>query len=60
MDMLIEDILVVELKVTDRVQPVHEAQLLSYLKLTNKHLGLLLNFNVPVLKNGIKRIVNNL
>jgi len=60
MDILVENTLIVELKVTDKVLPVHEAQLLSYLRLTERRLGLLLNFNVPVLKDGVKRIVNNL
>jgi len=59
-DVLIEGSVIVELKVVDRLLPVHEAQLLSYLRLTGKRLGLLLNFNVPVLKDGVKRIVNNL
>ncbi len=60
MDLLVEDRLIVELKVVDRLLPVHEAQVLSYLRLTGKRLGLLINFNVAVLKDGIKRIVNNL
>lgn len=60
MDILVENLIVIELKATDKILPVHEAQLLSYLRLTSKHLGLLINFNVPVLKSGVKRIVNNL
>jgi GxxExxY protein len=60
MDILVENILAVELKVTENLLPVHEAQLLSYLKLSDKRLGLLLNFNVPVMKSGVRRIVNNL
>ena len=60
MDLLVGNRLIVELKVVDKLLPVHEAQLLSYLRLTNKRLGLLINFNVAVLKNGIKRIANNL
>ena len=60
MDMLVEDIVAVELKVAERILPVHVAQLLSYLKLSGVKLGLLLNFNEPVLKHGIKRVVNNL
>jgi GxxExxY protein len=49
--------LVVELKAVDKVIPVHEAQLLTYLRLTGTHVGLMINFNVPVLKNGLKRMV---
>jgi len=48
---------IVELKAADQMLPVFEAQLLSYLKLTGLRLGLLINFNVPVIKNGIRRIV---
>jgi GxxExxY protein len=58
-DLLVEDAVIVELKAVERLLPIHEAQILSYLKLSNKKLGLLLNFNVTQLKNGIKRIVNN-
>lgn len=60
MDLVVEDLVIVEIKAVERIIPVHEAQLLSYLKLYNKKIGLLLNFHVPVLKSGIKRIVNNL
>ena len=60
MDVFVEGALVVELKVVDKLLPVHEAQLLSYLRLTDNRLGLLLNFNVPYLRDGVKRIVNNL
>ena len=60
LDVLVADVLVVELKAVERLLPIHEAQLLSYLKLSGKKLGLLINFNVVHLKNGIKRIVNNL
>ena len=56
LDILVEDAVVVELKAVDRMDPVFQAQLLSYLKITGKRLGLLINFNVPVLKDGIKRI----
>jgi GxxExxY protein len=56
-DILVEDILVVELKAIDHLEPIHEAQLLTYLKLTGHHVGLLLNFNVRLLKDGIKRMV---
>jgi len=57
LDLLVANILPVELKAVEILAPVHQAQLLSYLKMTGFQLGLLLNFNVPVLKQGIKRIV---
>ncbi len=57
-DLLVEDRVIVELKTVERVLPVHEAQLLSYLRMSNLKLGLLINFNVKLLKNGIKRVVN--
>ena len=60
MDLVVEDSVIVEIKAVERIIPVHEAQLLSYLKLHNKKVGLLMNFHVPILKNGLKRIVNNL
>lgn len=60
MDLVVENDVVVEIKAVERLIPVHDAQLLSYLKLYNRRIGLLLNFHVPVLKNGLKRIVNNL
>ncbi len=60
LDLLVEDSVVVELKAVESVLPVHRAQLLTYLKLTNLSVGLLVNFNVPALKNGIQRIANNL
>ena len=60
LDLLIDGSVIVELKAVDRLTPVHEAQLLSYLKLSGKKLGLLINFNVAQLKNGIKRMVNQL
>jgi len=56
LDLLIGDALIVELKSVEELAQVHTAQLLSYLRLTGHQLGLLINFNVPVLKNGIKRI----
>lgn len=59
-DFLVEDAVIVELKAVEAVLPVHHAQLLSYLRLADKRLGLLINFNVPVLVKGIRRIVNNL
>jgi GxxExxY protein len=58
MDLVVESLIVVEIKAIERIQPVHEAQVLSYLKLGNKPLGLLINFHVPVLKSGLKRIRN--
>lgn len=60
LDLLVEDSVIVELKAVERLNSIHEAQLLSYLKLGDKKLGLLINFNVPRLKNGIKRFVNNI
>ena len=59
MDMVVENRIVIELKVVEVVLPVHHAQLLSYLKMGEYKLGLLLNFNVPRLVNGIKRIINS-
>jgi GxxExxY protein len=59
-DMLVEETVVVELKAVEKVIPVHEYQTLTYLRLSGHHLGLLLNFNVSQLRNGIRRIVNNL
>jgi GxxExxY protein len=60
LDLLVEDVLVVELKAVESVSPVHEAQLLTYLKISGKKVGLLINFNVLHLRNGVKRMVNNL
>ncbi|MGK7392247.1 MAG: GxxExxY protein [Candidatus Cyclobacteriaceae bacterium M2_1C_046] len=58
-DILVEDEIILELKAVEGILPVHEAQIISYLKLANKRLGFLINFNVPLLKNGFKRFVNN-
>ena len=58
-DLLVEDSVIVELKAVERIDPIHEAQLLSYLKLSGYQIGLLINFNVRMLKQGIKRLVNN-
>jgi GxxExxY protein len=58
LDIVIEDKLIVEIKACDALGPIHEAQLLTYLKLTGLKIGLLINFNVPVLKMGIRRIAN--
>ena len=55
-DVLVEGQVVVELKAVDALLPIHEAQLLTYLKLSNCRIGLLINFNVPLLKQGIKRL----
>ncbi|MEJ2310559.1 MAG: GxxExxY protein [Gammaproteobacteria bacterium] len=60
LDFLVNDLVVVELKSVQSVEPVHKAQLLTYLKWSKKRLGLLLNFNVPVLRSGIHRVVNKL
>ena len=57
-DLLVEKSLVLELKCVERLQPIHTAQILSYLKLGGYKVGLLLNFNVTLMKRGIKRIVN--
>jgi GxxExxY protein len=59
MDLLVEDKIIVELKSVETVQSVHKKQLLTYLRLANKPLGLLINFNKPLLKGGITRIVNS-
>ena len=56
-DLIVDNCIVVELKTIDAFAPIHQAQVLSYLKATGLRLGLLINFNVPVLKDGIKRIV---
>ena len=59
-DMLIQQAIIIENKTVDKLAPIHEAQLLTYLKLTNLNLGFLLNWNVPLMRNGIKRMVNGL
>jgi GxxExxY protein len=59
-DIMVEDRVIVELKAVEKILPIHEAQIISYLKLSNKQLGLLINFNVVHLKNGIQRIANGL
>ncbi|MAX24116.1 MAG: GxxExxY protein [Phycisphaeraceae bacterium] len=56
-DILVEDSLILELKTVEQLRPIHEAQLLTYLKLAQCPVGLLINFNVDLLKNGIKRLV---
>jgi GxxExxY protein len=60
LDVLVADFVLVELKAVSRLLPIHEAQLLTYLRLRGLHVGLLINFHVTVLRNGIKRLVNNL
>lgn len=57
LDVLVEELVICELKAVDKVDPVWEAQLLSHLKLTGKRLGFLINFNVSLIKNGIKRMI---
>lgn len=59
-DLLVEDKVIIELKAIETLAPVHFAQTLTYLKLSEKKLGLLINFNTKILKEGIHRIVNNL
>ena len=58
MDLVVEDLVVVEIKSVDCISPVHQAQILSYLKLSGKSIGLLINFNVVHLRDGIKRFVS--
>jgi GxxExxY protein len=59
-DFIVEDLVIVELKSVETIAPVYKKQLLTYLRLANKHLGLLINFNTDLIKNGITRVVNNL
>ncbi len=59
-DLIVEEKLIIELKSVERLQPVHSKQLLTYLRLTNNHLGLLVNFGENLLKDGFKRVVNGL
>ena len=58
LDLVVQELVVVEIKAVDRLSPIHEAQLLSYLRLSGYKVGLLINFNVTVLKNGLRRMVN--
>jgi len=60
LDIVIENKIITELKSIEKIEPIHKAQLLSYLKLSGQKLGLLLNFNVSVMKDGIVRLVNQL
>jgi GxxExxY protein len=59
-DLIVEDKVIVEIKSVELIAPVHKKQLLTYLRLTDKRLGLLINFNVALIRDGITRIVNNL
>lgn len=59
-DLIVEKLVIVELKSVDKVLPVHKKQLMTYLKLTDLRLGLLVNFNVNLIKDGIERVVNRL
>ena len=58
-DLMVENLVIVELKCVEALLPIHKAQLLTYLRLSNKPIGLLLNFNVVHLRDGIRRILNN-
>ncbi len=57
MDIVVDNLLVLELKSVEKLLPIHQAQLITYLRLSNTWLGLLVNYNVPILKQGIKRLV---
>jgi GxxExxY protein len=59
-DLIVAGLVIIELKSVEAVHPVHGKQLLTYLRLASKRLGLLINFNVPLIKDGIKRVVNGL
>lgn len=58
LDVVVENVIIIELKSCDNIEPIHKAQLLTYLRLSGVKLGLLLNFNVPVMRDGIVRVVN--
>jgi len=60
MDLVVEDVVLVELKAVESIAPIHKAQLISYLKLSGHKVGLLINFNVELLKQGVTRLVNHL
>jgi len=60
LDVFVEELIVCELKAVDEMNPVWKAQILSHLKRIGRRLGFLINFNVPIIKNGITRIINNL
>jgi GxxExxY protein len=59
LDLVVEGLVVLELKSVSELLPIHSAQVLTYLKLSGKPIGLLINFNVPILKKGLKRLVNH-
>ncbi|MEE8380898.1 MAG: GxxExxY protein [Thermodesulfobacteriota bacterium] len=59
LDLMVENDVIVEIKSVEKLLPIHQAQLMSYLKLSDCKVGLLINFNVKILRNGIKRVVNN-
>ncbi|MBC8330771.1 MAG: GxxExxY protein [Anaerolineae bacterium] len=59
-DIIVENKVIIELKSVEKIAPVHQKQLLTYLRLADKHLGLLINFGAPLIKHGITRIVNGL
>ena len=58
-DLLVQDKIIVEMKAIDKIQPIHTAQVLTYLKMTNLKMALILNFNVGLMRSGIKRIIND-
>lgn len=58
LDLLVNDSIIIELKAVEQLAPIHQAQLMTYLKLSGKSLGFLINFNVPLIKQGIRRIAN--
>jgi GxxExxY protein len=57
-DMIVNDLVIVEIKAIEKLLPIHEAQLLTYLKLSDKHVGMLINFNTVRIKDGIRRLIN--
>lgn len=59
LDILVDEKIIIELKAVDQLLPIHQAQLMTYLRLSGKNLGFLINFNVPIIKQGIRRIANN-
>lgn len=59
LDLLVEDMIIIEIKAVDKINPVWQAQVISHLKLLRKDLGFLINFNVPLIKDGIKRYINS-
>jgi GxxExxY protein len=60
LDIVVENRIILELKTCEEIEPIHKAQLLTYLKLSGLHLGFLFNFNVPIMRDGIARVVNEL